>query len=152
MSKQTSGAITQDTVGVNGLVQGLVGKAELITLELAQDACIFVDDIQATLGTPDEIDIITTKGLQGCLGIAVFGVSGQTDKAGYAFVHSAKWQNQDWWSGQEGAELISFAKKFDKLWVIHNVHLIQKHHQSRYTDLSGQQDVFSCLRHGSICS
>jgi hypothetical protein len=118
MAKQTRGAITQGTVGVTALVGSLVGKEELITLELAQDACIFVDDIQATLGTPDEIDIITTKGLQGCLGIAVFGVSGQTDKAGYAFVHSAKWQNEDWWSGQEGAELISFAKKFEKLWVI----------------------------------
>lgn len=33
-------------------------------------------------------------------------------------MHSAKWQNEDWWSGQEGAELISFAKKFEKLWVI----------------------------------
>jgi|GEM_PF-2947665 len=56
MAKQTRGAITQGTVGVTALVQSLVGKEELITLELAQDACIFVDDIQATLGTPDEID------------------------------------------------------------------------------------------------
>ena len=119
----TAGNKTINDPSVRNLVRlQAAPRTNIRYLALNQDDGIFCDDIDAC--APDEqYDLIYTKGLQGCMGVAILGLhdssEGQRPRAGYAFVHYGLWQRPNAWGpGSLGQKILDFIDQFERVVII----------------------------------